>query len=114
MVCGNHPTGKNVREIIDWRPVPSDKRYEEKIVLYKSGRITRMTRLADQPEPQEYPHYTEFYDERGSKDHWHDDPRWDAHHSASKNDREREGFHKTGQAILDDLDQALRDMKSSG
>jgi len=111
MTCGNHPTRHNVREIIDWRPVPSDKRYEEKLTIYKSGRVTRMTRVTSQPSTAknpEYPHYTEMYDAKGKKELEH------THYSTDEGDSGKHtNAHKTAQAILDDLDEAIRSLKAN-
>lgn len=111
MACSNHPTKNNIRQIIDWRPVPSDKRYEEKITIYKSGRTTRMTRAVQQPRSPknpEYPHYTEMYDQNGKKEisrtHYSTDEGGFGKHTDA---------HKTAQAILDDLDEAIKSLKSS-
>ena len=100
-----------------WKPVPSDSRYEEKIVHYpKSGRTTRMTRPAGQSTNKEYPdypHYTESYNADGSKKHWDDDPRWDSHYSTGPGKKgDHKPTHKTAQATLDDLDEALRSIRS--
>ena len=88
-----------------WKPVPSDRRYEEKIVKYRSGWTTRMARLEKQA--TNYPHTTSFYNPDGKKEHFNDNPMWDSHHSSSKNST-RYGTHKTAQSILDDLDEAIK------
>lgn len=99
-----------------WKTVPSDRRYEERVILYRSGRITRMTRVVGQPVDKEgYPHNTEFYASDGKKDHYsdgkkdhsNDSPLWDGHFSQSK-DGPRHGTHKTVQALLDDLGISLK------
>ncbi|CAG0940094.1 hypothetical protein BROC_00901 [Candidatus Brocadiaceae bacterium] len=104
MGCSNFATNFNIQEIIDWHPVPSDRRYVEKIVKYKSGRTTRMTRLSEQN--TEYPHYTEFYGADGkevSRTHYS---------TAHGRDGEHPDAHKTAQSILDDLDEAIRSLRS--
>ena len=112
----------------DWKKVPSDSRYEEKIVKYRSGRTTRMTRL--QRQTTNYPHNTEFYNKDGKKEPFYEHfdkagnrvninhpeappgkTQWNSHYSQS-NDAIRRGSHKTAQAILDDLDEAIKSVRS--
>lgn len=94
---------KNVVQDTGWKNVSSDSRYEERIVQYKSGRSTRMTRVKGQPVDENgYPHTTEFYAADGKKDHFNGNLLWDGHHSPSK-DGKRQGVHRTAQSILDDL-----------
>lgn len=94
---------KRVVQDTGWKTVPSDRRYEERIVKYKSGRTTRMTRVSGQPVDEKgYPHTTEFYAADGKKDHYNESPLWDGHFSQSEKGP-RQGRHRTAQSILDDL-----------
>ena len=107
MGCSNFVTSQNIAQILaSWNPVPADKRYEEKIVQYSSGRITRMTRLAGQTTG--YPHYTEYYNSSGDKETSR------THYSTAKGEEGKHtDAHKTAQAILDDLDEAISSLRSS-
>lgn len=106
MGCFRIVTNQDIQQLREgrvntgWKSVPSDSRYEEKLVRYPNGKITRMTRLSGQT--TNYPHTTEFYNPDGSKKHFDNDPRWDSHHSRSKKST-RYGTHRTGGSILDDL-----------
>lgn len=93
-----------------WQTVPSDPRYEEKIVRYATGRITRMTRPTGRQYTDDYPHTTEFYNPDGSKKYHKNDPRLDAHYSESE-DSERQYVHRNRGAILDDLGIKIRKIK---
>lgn len=105
MGCSNFLTGSNIAQIFNWKPVPADKRYEEKLVQYKSGRITRMTRLAGQT--TNYPHYTQFYNASGQSE---------AERTHQSTDQGKKGqhitAHKTVDAIFADLDEAIRSLRS--
>jgi len=94
---------KRVVQDTGWKAVPSDRRYEERIIKYRSGRTTRMARVSGQPVDEKgYPHTTEFYAADGKKDHYNESPLWDGHFSQSEKGP-RHGTHRTAQSILDDL-----------
>lgn len=113
------PDPRYSRENATWKPVPSDPRYEEKLVQNQvDGRITRMTRPIGPNYTSDYPHFTETYDEFGEKNLFYPDLNnkqeptlYDAHYSPSKHSN-RTGFHKTAQSIIDDLDEAINSMRS--
>jgi hypothetical protein len=107
MGCGNYVSGKNMAQMsAAWTPVPSDKRYEEKVVQYTSGRITRMTRVAGQT--TEYPHHTEYYSSTGAKETSR------THYSTARGSRgSHTDAHRTGQSVIDDLVEAISSLRSS-
>jgi len=110
MGCGNYVSGKNMAQMrAAWTPVPSDKRYEEKVVQYASGRITRMTAIAGQPRDKlGYPHYTEFYDSTGAKETSR------THYSTARGSRgSHTAAHRTGPSVIDDLVEAISSLRSS-
>lgn len=108
MGCDNWPTSQNMAQVrATWNPVPADKRYEEKVVQYPTtGRITRMTRVAGQT--TNYPHYTEYYSANGTKESSR------THYSTAEGSGgTHTDAHKTAQAILDDLDEAISSLRSN-
>lgn len=102
----NNSTGSSNKRVVQdtgWKPVTNDPRYEERIVHYRSGRITRMTREIGKPVDEKgYPHITEMYSASGAKENFNENPMFDGHFSPSK-DGQRHGVHRTGQSILEDL-----------
>jgi RHS repeat-associated protein len=89
----------------DWKPMPNDKRYEQKIVSYPNGNITKMTRPIGQevnPQYPDYPHFTEQY--TPSKTYFDGNPMYDSHYSTGpKNLGTHTPTHLNSGALLDDL-----------
>jgi hypothetical protein len=126
MGCSNHPSSTDFGQILatafsslfNWNPIKSDNRYQEKYWQRSDGGFGRMTRsdghVSDSGK-SDYPHYTEIYDKNGQKQNFTrkggEVTMWDSHYSTSPTDHK--GAHKTAQATLDDLDQAIKDLRSA-